>query len=282
MENKTYRIKKILNNNVVGAVYGFQEVIIVGMGIGFNVRVNDKVDNRKIEKVFELKREDFYKTSQLVQEIPEHMFFEVYRMIEKVTQLYNVNLDAHSYVTIIDHVHFAIERYLSGQDINNFMVFDLRIMYDQEFRISESLLNEVNEFYNLKMPIDEAGFLTMHIVNGMNSDINNQSSVLTDIVLSCLNIIRDNYLISLKLDDPATQRIMVHIKMLVQRIMIDKQIDFKEKVLYNVIEEFESAYNCALKIREYIENRMNTNINPQELVYLTIHLNRLEMLYLDK
>ena len=75
---------------------------------------------------------------------------------------------------------------------------------------------------------------------------------------------------------------MVHIKMLVQRIMIGKQIDFKEKVLYNVIEEFESAYTCALKIREYIENRMNTNINPQELVYLTIHLNRLEMLYLDK
>lgn len=282
MNTKSYRIKKILNNNVVSAVSGFQEVIVVGMGIGFQSRINDKVDNRKIEKVFELQREDFHKTSQLVQDIPETMFFDVYRIIEKVSQLHNVVLDSHAYVTLIDHIHFAIERFKSGQDIRNLMNYDLRIMYSQEFSLGESLLAEVNKHYGIEMPEDEVGFLTMHIVNGMNTNIRNQSSILTDIVLSCLNVVRDTYLIPLKLEDLSTQRVMVHIKMLVQRVMSDTQIDFKEKVLYNVVEEFESAYSCATLIQKNIENRLKKKINPQELVYLTIHLNRLEQLYVDK
>ncbi|MEG0328723.1 MAG: CAT RNA binding domain-containing protein [Erysipelothrix sp.] len=72
---KTYRIKKILNNNVVVAVNNFQEVIIVGLGIGFNAKVNQKTDPRKIEKIFELKQEDAIRATQLVKDIPESMFF---------------------------------------------------------------------------------------------------------------------------------------------------------------------------------------------------------------
>ena len=70
---------------------------------------------------------------------------------------------------------------------------------------------------------------------------------------------------------------MTHLKMLVQRVVSNEQLDFDELVLYNVIEEFQSAYICALEIQKYIEHRFGAKINSQELVYLTIHLNRLEM-----
>ena len=95
--------------------------------------------------------------------------------------------------------------------------------------------------------------------------------------MDLLNLFRDYYLISLKLEDANTQRIMTHLKMLVQRVVSNEQLDFDELVLYNVIEEFQSAYICALEIQKYIEHRFGAKINSQELVYLTIHLNRLEM-----
>ena len=139
-------------------------------------------------------------------------------------------------------------------------------------------MESVNEEMNLDLPQDEVGFLTMHIVNGHFDQINNQSNVLTNMVLDSLNIIRDRYLVSLKLDELITQRIMVHLKMLIQRVMSNQQVDFDEVVLYNVIEEFESAYSTAELIQKYIENRLSVKINSQELVYLTIHLNRLEQM----
>lgn len=275
---KTYRIKKILNNNVVVAVNNFQEVIIVGLGIGFNAKVNQKADPRKIEKIFELKQEDAIRATQLVKDIPESMFFEVYRILENQSKDFNLELDAHAYVTIIDHINFAMIRLESGQEIRNLMSYDLQFLYEKEYQFADHIRKEINKLYNTNLPKDETGFLTMHIVNGVNPKLNNKSGVLTDMVWDCLNIIRDTYLIPLKLDDVNTQRIMIHLKMLLQRVMSNQQVDFSENVLYNVIEEFESAYKCACKIQDYIENRLQVKINSQELVYMTIHLNRLEMI----
>jgi beta-glucoside operon transcriptional antiterminator len=100
---------------------------------------------------------------------------------------------------------------------------------------------------------------------------------MTDLVLDSLNVIRDFYLVSLKPEELSTQRIMVHIKLLVQRIITGTQVDFKERVLYNVFEDFPKAYTCASSVQKFIEERLKEKINQQEMVYLTIHLNRLEM-----
>ena len=277
METK-YKIKKILNNNVVQASSGFREVMVVGLGIGFNAKVRSVIPHDKIEKVFELKEDEYYKASQLVREIPDDIFFQLYRIIETVSQTKGMPLGHHAYLTLIDHLHFALQRLNSGQQIKNFLMFDLQILYPDEFRFAELLLDKVNDLFRVEFPQDEVGFLTMHIVNGMSHGMKNQSSVLIDMVFECLNIIRDHYLISLKSKDIHTQRIMIHLKMLIQRVMSLKQVDFDEPILHNVIVDFESAYTCAIKIHKYIETRLNTPINSQEMVYLTIHLNRLEQI----
>lgn len=275
MEHK-YRVKKILNNNVVVGSAGFQEVIIVGLGIGFNAKPLQWVDQRKIEKVFVLEQEEFYSTLNLIQVIPQELLLTLYRLIEEISHKTKLELDNHAYLTLIDHINFAIERLNTGKTIHNFMVYDLKILYPDEFDFAQRLLTRINETLNVALVDDEVGFLTMHVVNGSNAYLENKSSILTDMVMACMNIIRDTYLISLKLDDPSTQRTMIHLKMLIQRVMMNKQIDNADVILYNVINEFESAYKCALKIQEYIENRMNSKLNSQEIVYLTIHLNRLE------
>ncbi len=51
------------------------------------------------------------------------------------------------------------------------------------------------------------------------------------------------------------------------------------RVLYNVLEDFPKAHTCAKEVQKFLEKRLKAKINQQELVYLTIHLNRLEMVY---
>lgn len=279
--DKKYRIKKILNNNVVSALDGLQEVIIVGMGVGFNTKVNQLIPSNKVEKVFELRREDYFKTIQLAKEVSDDTFYKIITILKKCSNSIGLTLDEHAYMILVDHLNFAMNRHREGQVIQNLLVNDLKILYADAFNLSMLILDQINQSFNVNLPIDEAGFITMHIVNG-TQDINNQSNVLTDLVFNCLNVIRDTYLAPLKMDDLVTQRIMIHVKMLIQRVMSDKQVDFKDKLLYNVLEEFESAFKCAQKIQGVIETRLNKTIKLQELVYLTIHLNRLEMLITDK
>ncbi|AMC94377.1 hypothetical protein AOC36_10455 [Erysipelothrix larvae] len=276
MSQIIYRVKKVLNNNVVLATHGFNEVIVVGLGIGFDARPMKAVPHHKIEKVFELQREDLVKTTQLAMEIPEADFLNLYRLISATVEETGLALDPHAYITIVDHIYFALQRIKSGQDIRNMMLFDLKILYDDAYQFSANLLRRINETFHVTLPEDEIGFLTMHVVNGSNSDINNQTSRMTDAIFDCLNVVRDYYLIPLKLDQLQTQRIMIHIKMLLIRVLGSNQVDDSEKVLYNVFDEFESAYTCAKQIQKLVEHRFDVKINTQELVYLTIHLNRLE------
>ncbi len=270
-----YRVKKILNNNVVLATQGLQEVIVVGLGIGHNLKTLQVIKSDKIEKVFRLDREDFVKTLQLINDIPKNMFLDIYTVIDQCAQKSDLSLDEHAYITLIDHINFALERHRKGQDIRNFLAADLKILYGDEYRLSEQILEGINTKLAVDLPYDEVGFLTVHIVNGSKPDIQNKSSIITDTVLNCLNIVRDTFLVSLKQEDLVTQRIMIHLKMLVQRIVSSQQMSADEVILENVIHEFSQAYGCALKIKGYIEERLRASITQQEIVYLTIHLNRI-------
>ena len=279
-----YRIKKVLNNNVVQATANFQEYIIVGLGVGFKMKPMQKIPEEKIEKVFELKREDYYKSSQLVVEMDQERFMKLYNIVESESNRMKMSLAPHAFFTLIDHMNFAMERFKNGQEIKNMLIYDLKILYADEFRLAENIYHRYHNFndsFNLELPFDEVGFLTIHIVNGLNHEIDNKSTLVIDAVFNMLNIIRDTFLVPLKQEELMTQRIMIHLKMLLHRVISGIQLEFDEIVLYNVIEEFHSAYKVSQEIQKYIERRFDATLNSQELVYLTIHIHRLEQMIKD-
>lgn len=274
---KSYRVKKVLNNNAVYATSGFLEYIVIGLGIGFHLKPGQVIPSLKIEKVFGLEREDVGRIVQLAQEVPQELFMTLYTLIDDLSKRHDVELNHHAYIAMIDHIQFSITRYKNNQFAPNLLIADLKIFYPKEYAMSEELLEAVNETLKVKLPVDEVGFLTVHIVNGLNSDLNNQTNLVTQSIYDCLNIVRDYYLISLKLDDPTTQRITIHLKMLIQRVLSNHQMVEEEEMLSSVISEFNHAYECALSIRNYLNKKLSTKINHQEMVYLTIHLHRIEM-----
>lgn len=276
--DKKYRVKKVLNNNAVYATSNFLEYIVIGLGIGFHLKPNQVIPNQKIEKVFALDREDVGRVVQLAEEVPQELFMNLYQMIDEIVHQYDVNLDHHAYIALIDHIQFAITRFNKKQHVANLLNPDLKIFYPKEYQMSKTLLVNINKELKITLPDDEIGFLTIHFVNGLNSKLNNQTNTVTDGIYDCLNLVRDYYLISLKLDDPTTQRITIHLKMLIQRVVSGSQLDDSDVVLGNVFEDFPEAYECALSIKQYLENRFKIKITNQELVYLTIHLNRIEQL----
>ena len=274
--DKKYRVKKILNNNAVYVTANFLEYIVIGLGIGYHLKTHQIVPNDKIEKVFALEKEDVGRIMKLAQEVPQGLFMDLYNIIDNIAHQYKIDLDNHAYIALIDHIQFSIQRYNQNQKVQNLMNPDIKIFYPKEYEMAQNLLNQLNTQLNIDLPEDEIGFITIHIVNGINTSINNQTNTITDAIYDTLNIVRDHYLISLKLEDPMTQRITIHLKMLIQRVLSKTQILEEKIVLENVLKDFVEAKECAIKIKDYLEKRFKTSVNTQEIVYLTIHLNRLQ------
>ena len=62
---------KIFNNNsILSKNDKGEEIILVGGGIGFGIRKNDEIDERRIEKVFCLEKETNYKFQSIVKNTP--------------------------------------------------------------------------------------------------------------------------------------------------------------------------------------------------------------------
>ncbi len=96
---------------MVSANQGFNEVIVVGLGIGFHAKPRDIIPLEKIEKVFELKREDYYKMLSLAQEIDEEVFNASYKIIKRNEERFKMVLENHAYLVLIDPIKFTLDRY---------------------------------------------------------------------------------------------------------------------------------------------------------------------------
>lgn len=69
------------------------------------------------------------------------------------------------YVSLTDHINFAIQRNQKGLDIKNALLWETKRLYKDEFAIGKEALVMVKNKTGVSLPEDEAGFIALHIVN---------------------------------------------------------------------------------------------------------------------
>ncbi|MPN00981.1 Transcription antiterminator LicT [bioreactor metagenome] len=115
----------------------------------------------------------------------------------------------------------------------------------------------------------------MHIVNANYKESTNESFLMTKIVKEILNIIRYYYSVEFEQDDFNYDRLVTHLKFFAKRLIKKEQVEDKDNELINIIKiQYEKAYNCACKVKQYIEDNHEYLVTEDELLYLTLHINR--------
>lgn len=101
------RIAKVINNNVV-SIYQADgsELVVMGRGIAFKKKPDDKIDESKIQKVFALKNKqtsDNFK--MLLREVPIELIEIVENMIVYTKETLGKKLNENLYVSLTDHIN---------------------------------------------------------------------------------------------------------------------------------------------------------------------------------
>lgn len=114
-------IDKVLNNNVLIAKHpSYQEVVLIGKGIGFNRKRGDYIDTDKVEKLFVLKNEREQRNYiQLMPFINSEYHEAIISAIELIKKRTNTELNEHIHVGLTDHLMFALTRVSQGMDLKN-------------------------------------------------------------------------------------------------------------------------------------------------------------------
>ena len=273
------KITRVINNNVVAAVNEQnQELVLMGSGIGFQKKIGDEIDLAKVEKKFaRFDDKQIRYFQRLAEEIPYEYMHMVNEIISYAQISLNKELDENIYIALTDHLNFAIKRIRQGIALTNSMLWEIKHYYNHEYRIGKEAIAIIKRHTGLEMPDDEASFIAMHILNSeLNLDMDH-SRMMTKIIQDVLNIVKYHFNIIIDEESLDYERFVTHLKFFVQRAMKEQESRIWDKNLMDLIRaQYLDAYDCAGKIATYIERTTPYVVLEEEMVYLTVHIQRLQ------
>ena len=147
-------IEKVINNNIVSAFDDTgREVVVMGRGLGFGVRPGQPVNEKKIEKVFRIKSRD---TADQLKELLADMPLERVQISADIISFaksnLNLKLNQSIYVTLTDHINFAIDRFEQGINLQNALLWEIKRFYPHEFELGRYALELVKERIGVELP----------------------------------------------------------------------------------------------------------------------------------
>lgn len=273
------RVVKVMNNSLVLALDDRgQEIILMGKGIGFHKSTGNVLRQEEVEKVFVLKDRKLSRDIIQLAADTDEVFFELAKMIiDFAKQQYQMNLMAHLYLSLTDHLAYAVKRTRAGIEFQNFYTLEMKQFNPREFEVGCYALKLVEEKLGVALAEDEAGNIAFHFINAQQDNpYSSQNKVIESVVNDILNIIQYSFRIVYNKESISYTRCVTHLRLFAQRLICQEMLA-EEQNLYlyqQVMETCKRERGCVKKINIYIKDRFQVKITSQEELYLTLHIHR--------
>ena len=270
-------INKVLNNNVVTIISeNSEEAVVMGRGIAFLKKKGDEIDESKIEKIFVLENKSINeKLLTLVNDIPAKYLEVAENIIKYAENKLGTKLNENIYLTLTDHISFAISRAEKNLEIKNAMLWDIKRLHKVEFEIGIHALKIIEENLNFELPEDEAASIAMHILNG---ELDQEMPEIVDMIKLIEEILKMvKYHFNIEFDEESINyyRFITHLKFFTQRLSSGRYYEDNDNDLFDMIKlKYPNSYECVKRIEGFVKQKYGTQLTKEEMLYLIIHTAR--------
>ena len=275
------KITKIVNNNIVTSAdeHGM-EIIVMGRGLGFGQKPGCDIPDNKIEKIFRLSSQhDNQKLLDIIEDIPLEHIHAADQVITYAKSMLGEKLKDTIYLSLIDHINCAIDRQKNNLLFQNPLLWETKQYYPSEFQVAVQSLNILKSSLGISFPVDEAGFIALHFIT---SEYDTDMQVTFDIprlIDEILHIIDQHFDVEIDKESIHFERFITHLKFFAARVLQAKQIPDDGDFLFRsmIRDQYKDGYECAIAIKEHIEQTHHIQISEEEVIYLTVHIRRITM-----
>ena len=276
------RIEKIINNNIISARDENDiELVVMGKGIGFGQKAGGEIDDSKIEKIFKLENmDDKEKFKELLAAFPLENIRLSNQIISYAKDALGMKLNQNVYLTLTDHIGFALERHKAGMIFSNALYEEIKLFYPNEYTIGKHALYLIENQTGLRLCEDEAASIALHIVN---AELNSKISVtftMTKMMHEMLKIIEDKNG-GLKKSAYPRDRLITNLKHLANRLISETPLEGREdRKLYDFVKSnYPEEYQLITRVGQYIEETYHCLMTEEEKIYLALNVKRMKDLY---
>ncbi|MEG0176543.1 MAG: PRD domain-containing protein [Anaerorhabdus sp.] len=267
--------KKINNNFAICLDSESNEIIAYGKGIGFRQTPYELVDLSVIERTFY--DVDNHMLS-LANQIPDYIFKTASNIVDMATLYLNCTFSQNLILSLSDHINFAIQRKNQGLFMKNPLSRDIKYLYDDEIEMGRIALKMIKKELYVSLPDEEAANIAVHFItaeaelNEKNEQFQSAEKVINDII----GIIEKELEIEINKNDINYSRFVIHLEYLLKRKPSSYKSELKfEELLAKVKSEYNQNYEVSGMIGDYIYSIYKYHPSQEDLLYLTLHINRL-------
>ena len=273
------KIIKIFNNNAVATVSKDNEdLILTGSGIGFQKKIGDEIDSTRIEKRYYYQGGENNTMYQFFMRTPGEYFKVSQEIMDVASERLKVELKAQIIITLTDHISFAIERSKNNIDLPNLVLPEIKTLYREEYEFGLIGLKLIKKELGVLLPEDEAGYIALHILNGIKKYDDQAVLETLQLINGCIDLIQDTLHVHFNENTMDYTRLTTHLKFLAQRVFNkEKQddIDNDLDIYYLMIKKYPQIFTCVIKLKDYILEQFNYELSDKELWYLMIHIHKI-------
>ncbi|MBE4908983.1 transcription antiterminator [Bacillus luteolus] len=273
----SFILKKRLNNNVIIAVHeAYGEVVLLGKGLGFGKNQNDWIKVDSYEKMFVLKngveQEQYMK---LLPTIDEDFVEVMNDLIYLISENIHSPIHEHIHIALTDHIAFAIKRVKQGIHIENPFLTETKDMYPAEYGLAAKVVKLLHDAVGVKLPDGEIGFIALHIHSAISNKSSDEFHHYVDLISELIQLIEVSLKVKLDREEIQYLRLARHLTNIIKRAQNRDKVDAASELANLLKNEYPLCYNLSCKVMLEIKNALHIPVHDAEIVYFTMHLQRL-------
>lgn len=180
-----------------------------------------------------------------------------------------------AYTGIIVHMALAINRIKLGKNIIMPKEELATLLPLKEFEVASSIGKMIEEYFLIDLPVDEIGYITIHILASNNStaivNLSNDENWV-DLQLIVCKVIEDVCHITgndLENDWQLFNGLIYHIKPLIYRLK--HTISLINPIMDEILKDYKPLFMAVKSSLKHVENYVDSKITEDEVGYFTIH-----------
>lgn len=280
MDTRVFYFKKQINNNVA-LVVDEQGIdwMVLGKGIAFGKKNRDIISEVNITKKFiAASGKNSSQIIEIVSSISSDIIESVAQIINSSEVFLEIEYTNEQYVALLDHINLLIKNEEKNQFFSERQLWETSVLYPKEFRAAEKTVSYLMQDFGISIPDQEKIFLSYHFVNARSEiDALSDTIKMTKIINLIISKVEEYSQKKLLENTVSVQRFFTHIRYFVIRQLKNERLEIDEtniELLETVKQLYSDSYQNVLKIADILKEEEGWIISDTELLYLTIHIQK--------
>ncbi|WP_432408224.1 BglG family transcription antiterminator [Wukongibacter sp. M2B1] len=195
--------------------------------------------------------------------------------IEKAQESLGIKFSYEGFANILSHLALAIERIYLHKDIEMSKEQLHGLMKKEEFIVAKVMGENVSKFLNIKVPLDEIGYITLHLTGAKLSKVNNQDKYLSKNTKLSASIDQMIYSVEKSLQIfivnrfPLKSDLYIHLMPTLHRLKFNKQL--QNPLLDEIKTRYKDIFDACYEASRILEHEFDIMVNEHEVAYIAMH-----------